>query len=210
MPGKITVNIVKVLIENPTLALIPILPLMFPIIWICINLWGIARLETFLSLPQTILQNENGSSFQEDLDTPTCDLEQVSLPRKCVLYYWLLLLKGRSDLLGRSANIVQVMGTITALCCVDKKGILSYSNPTAEKVFFLRNSASDSKFEHSDSSSESSLESDTSHKEKTGAVAEVLDLTHDQHSPFKLEFDDHEWKNHIDSLKPLGNYEKLK
>lgn len=27
-----------------------------------------------------------------------------------------------------------------ALCCIDKKGILSWPNPTAEKVFFLRNS----------------------------------------------------------------------
>lgn len=26
-----------------------------------------------------------------------------------------------------------------ALCCVDKKGILSWPNPTAEKVFFLKN-----------------------------------------------------------------------
>jgi hypothetical protein len=43
-------------------------------------------------------------------------------------------------------------------------------------------------------------------KAGSGAVAEVLDLTHDQHSPFKLEFDDHEWKNHINSLKPLGKY----
>lgn len=28
-----------------------------------------------------------------------------------------------------------------ALCCIDKKGILSWPNPTAEKVFFLRNSS---------------------------------------------------------------------
>lgn len=28
---------------------------------------------------------------------------------------------------------------LQALCCVDKKGILSWPNPTAEKVFFLRN-----------------------------------------------------------------------
>lgn len=40
--------------------------------------------------------------------------------------------------------------------------------------------------------------------EKAGTISEVLDLTHDQHSAFKLEFDDHEWKNHIKSLKPLG------
>lgn len=25
------------------------------------------------------------------------------------------------------------------LCCVDKKGVLSWPNPTAEKVFFLKN-----------------------------------------------------------------------
>lgn len=46
--------------------------------------------------------------------------------------------------------------------------------------------------------------------EKPGAVAEVLDLTHDQHSPFRLEFDDHEWKEHINSLKPLGNQESFR
>lgn len=28
-----------------------------------------------------------------------------------------------------------------ALCCVDKKGILSWPNPTAEKVFFLQNTS---------------------------------------------------------------------
>uniref|UniRef100_A0A182SP89 Uncharacterized protein n=1 Tax=Anopheles maculatus TaxID=74869 RepID=A0A182SP89_9DIPT len=43
-----------------------------------------------------------------------------------------------------------------------------------------------------------------SQKEPLGAIAEVLDLTHDQHSPFKLEFDDHDFKNHLTSLKPLG------
>lgn len=37
-----------------------------------------------------------------------------------------------------------------------------------------------------------------------GAVAEVLDLTHDQHSPFRLAFDDHAWSAHLASLKPLG------
>lgn len=34
---------------------------------------------------------------------------------------------------------------LQALCCVDKKGILSWPNPTAEKVFFLRNTVESSK-----------------------------------------------------------------
>jgi len=37
-----------------------------------------------------------------------------------------------------------------------------------------------------------------------GAVAEVLDVTHDHNSPFKLHFDDVSWKQHLSSLKPLG------
>ena len=35
-------------------------------------------------------------------------------------------------------------------------------------------------------------------------VGEVLDLTHDRALPFKLQFDDHSWKQHLNSLKPLG------
>lgn len=35
-------------------------------------------------------------------------------------------------------------------------------------------------------------------------AAEVLDLTHDHASPFRLQFDDQAWKKHLNSLKPLG------
>lgn len=38
----------------------------------------------------------------------------------------------------------------------------------------------------------------------TQTLAEVLDLTHDHMSPFRLQFDDHTWKQHLNSLKPLG------
>lgn len=179
--------------------------------WIAINLWGIARLQTLLSIPQPNLISDDQKSFQEDLDTPTYDWEKVILPARQVLWHWCELWHGDSQLLGRSANVVQVLGSITALSCVDKKGILSWPNPTAEKVFFIRDSAEKASMATSTTKSQSSLESDVSGdkddnaKQKGGgAVAEVLDLTHDQHSAFRLEFDDHEWKDHITSLKPLG------
>ena len=35
-------------------------------------------------------------------------------------------------------------------------------------------------------------------------MAEVLDLTPDRLSPFRLQFDDQTWKQHLNSLKPLG------
>lgn len=197
LQGKTNFHWREAVIESSVSSLLPILPLVYPIIWITINLWGMARLQTMLNVPQSMLQTQEQKSFQEDLDTPTLDFEHVKLCRRTVLYHWSRLLCGDAQLLGRSTNVVQVLGTVTALCCVDKKGILSWPNPTAEKVFFLRDGAENA-------SVASDLSAESSEPGKTGPVAEVLDLTHDQHSPFKLEFDDQEWKNHLSSLKPMG------
>ncbi|XP_017063263.2 transmembrane protein 94 isoform X3 [Drosophila eugracilis] len=198
-----------VLIESPAAAIIPLLPLIFPLMWISMNLWGIARLQCFLKTPQVALEKSSSKSFAEDLDTPSYDYQNVTMLRSNVLRIWMQLWRGDSELLPRSANLVQVLGSISALCCVDKKGILSWPNPTAEKVFFLHNTDEESREDGAGSTSSSQSESDDvpdvdeDHKER-GIVAEVLDLTHDQHCPFRLEFDDHEWKAHIKSLKPLG------
>ncbi|XP_037936476.1 transmembrane protein 94 isoform X2 [Teleopsis dalmanni] len=197
-----------ILFESPAAAVIPLLPLIFPIMWISMNLWGIARLQCFIKTPQALLPKHMQTSFEEDLDTPTYDYDNIKLMRSHVFYNWMKLWNGDSQLLARSANVVQVLGSITALCCVDKKGILSWPNPTAEKVFFLHENDEINLEEHSNSQSTLHTESDeppVHHNNKDGGiVAEVLDLTHDQHCPFRLEFDDHEWKAHINSLKPLG------
>lgn len=187
-------------ILNCVSALMPLLPLIFPIIWINLHHWGTARLETLLAIPQPLIQVERSKNSPE-IETPTSgELNLPVIPRRQVFYNYIRILNGSCDLLSRSTQIIQVLGTVTAFCCVDKKGILSWPNPTPEKVFFLRD-ATDS----NSKSSECSLDSDNSEQHaKVGVVAEVLDLTHDQNSPFKLEFDDHEWKNHINSLKPLG------
>lgn len=318
----------------PASAVLPILPLVFPALWIAVNLWGIARLQTLLGMPSLVgnKQQQRGggdaldsdaivssatgtqqapttggsgstgeavatdadisigrmgattsgtasitvgddddddAAVAVDLDTPTYEeWTERPLPRRTVFRCWLALWRGDSRLLGRSANVVQVLGSITALCCVDKKGILSWPNPTAEKVFFLRDAADESRApsvpkttttttttgsgtgnndgsagkdseKSSDTpatdastpaahlkpspavivapslASQTSMDSDTSQPPHTnaatlkattasGAVAEVLDLTHDQHSPFRLAFDDHAWAVHLQSLKPLG------
>lgn len=198
------------LIESPASAIIPLLPLIFPLMWISMNLWGIARLQCFLKTPQAAVEKSTSKSFEEDLDTPSYDYQNVSMLRSNVFRIWLEMWRGDSELLPRSANLVQVLGSISALCCVDKKGILSWPNPTAEKVFFLHNT--DEEPQEDGAGSDSSMQSesddvpdvDEDHQER-GIVAEVLDLTHDQHCPFRLEFDDHEWKAHIKSLKPLGD-----
>lgn len=130
----VQVKWMNLFIELPLCAILPVIPLMFPVLWISINLWGIARLETHLAQPHSTTALEQQRSFQEDLDTPTVECETAQLPSKEILFNWVRLWRGYSMLLGRSSNVVQVLGSITALCCVDKKGILSWPNPTPEKV----------------------------------------------------------------------------
>ncbi|KAG5667696.1 hypothetical protein PVAND_015667 [Polypedilum vanderplanki] len=189
-------------ILNCVSSLMSLSPLIFPLLWINLHHWGSARLNTLLSIPQPLMQIEKTKSSPEMMDTPTSDLDMPIIPRKQVFCNYLRILKGSCDLLSRSTNIIQILGSVSAFCCVDKKGILSWPNPTPEKVFFLR----DANIENTNSknSSDSSLNSNLSDQNEKETVAEVLDLTHDQNSPFKLEFDDHEWKNHLNSLKPLG------
>lgn len=189
----------KACILNCVSSLISLLPLIFPLLWINLHHWGSARLNTLLEIPQPLVHKGNTKQSPE-MDTPTSgDVDLPIIPRQKVFGNYIKILMGSCDLLSRSTNIIQVLGSVSAFCCVDKKGILSWPNPTPEKVFFLRDKTEDT------AQSESSFESDMSDQEQKEVVAEVLDLTHDQQSPFKLEFDDHEWKNHLKSLKPLGN-----
>ena len=206
----------EVFLLHPVSVLLPLLPLLFPILWIALNLWGMAKLETLLTMPKPFPGDRNDedtasshkSSFQ-DLDTPLdVDWDNMRLPFRSNMGNFLGLMGGSAHLLGRSTNVVCVLGSVSALTCVDKKGILSWPNPTAEKLFFLRDSNQDGEnAEAGDSTSECESElkgTGPANQQKQSTVAEVLDLTHDQHSPFRLEFDDPEWKNHLNSLKPLG------
>lgn len=196
-----------VAVRNIVSTWISLIPLIFPMIWINLHHWGTAKLETLMDIPQPhTMADKSTKSSSELMDTPTSgELDLPEIPRKQIWMNFLrILLNGSCNTLSRSTNIIQVLGSISAFCCVDKKGILSWPNPTPEKVFFLRDTAKEVKSDKDDDSTSSNF---SDHGNGGGeATAEVLDLTHDQNSPFKLEFDDHEWKVHLASLKPLGEF----
>lgn len=196
-----------VAVRNIVSTWISLLPLIFPLIWINLHHWGTAKLETLMEIPQPLMMADKSSKgSSEIMDTPTSgELDLPKIPRKQIWMNFLrIVLNGSCETLSRSTNIIQVLGSISAFCCVDKKGILSWPNPTPEKVFFLRDTMHEVKSDN-DGGSESSNFSEHANG-GFEATAEVLDLTHDQNSPFKLEFDDHEWKVHLSSLKPLGEF----
>lgn len=183
---------IVLIVLRPVMAIIPLLPLALPVLWLILNVYGIIRLdsnyETFSKneghLKAAVASNHNGYRGNDSFSTDECNdaecmhplnpngdcpsnqwnnkdyfLEEVdpdnfSIPNehltvKRFLNELFAFLYNENGNLWRTANLLHVFGSITALCCVDKKGILSWPNPTADKVFFLTAPNSDSKDEHS-------------------------------------------------------------
>ncbi|XP_029032727.1 transmembrane protein 94 isoform X4 [Osmia bicornis bicornis] len=203
---------------QPIAVSLPLLPLIFPICWIFLNCFGMARFKALFKLYQSSKKLQFVDPFEDaDISGPTHP-EVVYNWMELKEYFFNILL-GKEHMMSRSASILHVLGSVTALCCVDKKGILSWPNPTAEKVFFLRNantlspsSSTGSLDRTSEPQCQTQTEDSKQESNKTSYVqhdlshstAEVLDLTHDHALPFRLQFDDHSWRQHLNSLKPLG------
>ncbi|KAL0110560.1 hypothetical protein PUN28_013866 [Cardiocondyla obscurior] len=203
---------------QPIAVSLPLLPLVFPTCWIFLNCFGMARFKALFKLYLSAKKLQFVDPFEE------ADINGNSHPD--VVYNWLELkeyffniLFGNEHMMSRSASILHVLGSVTALCCVDKKGILSWPNPTAEKVFFLRNAnilspssstgsvdktGTDKNHQDSEEIKVNSNRTSYVQHDMSHSTAEVLDLTHDHALPFRLQFDDHSWRQHLNSLKPLG------
>ncbi|XP_026818266.1 transmembrane protein 94 isoform X1 [Rhopalosiphum maidis] len=191
---------VSMFIVIPISILIPLLPLMLPIAWTLMTCYGNAVLQS-----SSIVQ-KNKDLFEETETEAKNNSLEFSFKYLWKNFYSCIL--GNSSFLHRSTNLLHVMGSVTALCCVDKKGILSWPNPTAEKVFFLQNpskSSSMSNYVDTPNCKETQRKSyDSTIQNQENYSVEVLDLTHDRGSAWRLQFDDATWSNHITSLKPLG------
>lgn len=236
---SLTVNILRlVLLQNDSghwsemllslqgYVVLPLLPISFPVIWICLYLYGAARIELLFT---ALKENEEKA-------------DDVGL-RQVLSCFWQHL-RGEPSSLPRTANLLEILGSVTVWCCVDKEGILSLPNPCAEKVFFLKSRKQKLKEElggrkkerkesegtwTSDaskvSSSQDGQESSEDEEEDTEVDdddevcidsagenwknylkghKEVLSLSSDPESQFGIRFDDVRWQNHINSLKPLG------
>lgn len=93
-----------------------------------------------------------------------------------------------------SGPFLEAFASATNLCCVDKKGILSWPNAIPEKVFFLKQMNPDAEQDGGD---------DRRRSLTLNAKAEVLDLTL-RGSSNSIMFDDPKWTSFLQNLKPLG------
>ncbi|KTG40001.1 hypothetical protein cypCar_00014930, partial [Cyprinus carpio] len=97
------------------MGVLPILPLLFPVMWILVNAYGEARVLA-----------------ESSRNSPT-GLEML----RCVWRHLVSVLKGESQTLCYTSSLLHSLGSVTVLCCVDKQGILSWPNPSPETVLFF-------------------------------------------------------------------------
>ncbi|XP_062298211.1 transmembrane protein 94 isoform X2 [Scomber scombrus] len=94
---------------------LPILPLLFPVMWVLVNAFGEARV------------------LAEFSRASPAGLEML----RCVWRHLVGVLKGESQTLCYTSSLLHTLGSVTVLCCVDKQGILSWPNPSPETVLFF-------------------------------------------------------------------------
>ncbi|XP_039990740.1 transmembrane protein 94 isoform X3 [Xiphias gladius] len=97
------------------MGVIPILPLLFPVMWVLVNAFGEARVLADFSR------------------VSPAGLEML----RCVWRHLVGFLKGESQTLCYTSSLLHSLGSVTVLCCVDKQGILSWPNPSPETVLFF-------------------------------------------------------------------------
>ncbi|XP_052262626.1 transmembrane protein 94-like isoform X3 [Dreissena polymorpha] len=186
-------------------AVIPLVPLIIPLMYLLINFYGQARV--FAAFEEEKSSQPLGEdSFNTD-SSISADEARIDLPWTHVLDWFKNILLGRVSVVTRKINITHVLGSVTSLCCVDKKGVISYPNPTPEKVFFLRWGRKEGAI----SGSNTGIHNDQGDKQKytesahgKSSCMEVLDVTSDPKNSFTVRFDDPGWTQHLNSLKPLG------
>ncbi|CAF0705126.1 unnamed protein product [Brachionus calyciflorus] len=113
------------------------------------------------------------------------------------------------------SNFLIGLGITTNFSCIDKKGILAWPNPTAEKIWFINDKLErkiDSKNEVNNRNSyceemtnethaKSEIKKDSFVEKK---VFETFNLSHECTNGIQLKFDDSNWINNLNLFKPLG------
>ncbi|GJJ79029.1 hypothetical protein EMPS_11388 [Entomortierella parvispora] len=175
---------VEELLALPIYAALPLLPLSLPTL---LQISKAYTNATILVLFNTLQISK--TEYEDDQDVDEFDVEappptkNVNIARKDVWKrFWRLLTRwGDSgqdfdDGLTRSTNLVESLGGITVICSIDKEGTIATAFPAVEQVLIATE----------------------------GEETVVLDVLEDELSPNGMRFEDKDWDNYIQSLKPIG------
>lgn len=203
----------EAMLVGPVCVALPLVPLALPLIWHVLNWFGCSKILTIYHHVQS--DSSSDDPFEDQTEVAKY-LSDVRIPLERMKTHFINTFMGKESTVIRSANLVHVLASVTNLACVDKKGVLSWPNPTAEKVFFLRNRAHNNLASRSnvygsapslwgdDEVFQENRETITSPHINKESESVLMSLTHDHQTPFGLQFDDPSWNKYLRSLKPLG------
>nr|XP_033817348.1 transmembrane protein 94 isoform X2 [Geotrypetes seraphini] len=122
------------LLQMQVNGVLPVLPLLFPVLWILVTALGEARIlaQMTKASPTTLM-----AKFSEDTLSSYTEMVSSQEMIHCIWNNFLCVLKGKSQTLSYTSSLLHSLGSITVLCCVDKQGILSWPNPSPETVLFF-------------------------------------------------------------------------
>ncbi|KAG7491704.1 hypothetical protein MATL_G00006910 [Megalops atlanticus] len=121
-------------IQLQMMGVLPILPLLFPVMWVLVNAYGEARVlaESNRTSPTGLL-----AKFSEDTLSSYTEVVSSQEMLRCVWRHFVSVLRGESRTLCYTSSLLHALGSVTVLCCVDKQGVLSWPNPSPETVLFF-------------------------------------------------------------------------
>ncbi|XP_042304372.1 transmembrane protein 94 isoform X7 [Sceloporus undulatus] len=166
---------------------LPILPLLFPVLWILATAFGEARVLAQMSKasPTSLL-----AKFSEDTLSSYTEMVSSQEMIRCIWSHFLRVLKGKSPTLTFTSSLLHSLGSVTVLCCVDKQGILSWPNPSPETVLFFSGKVEPPHSSHEDLTDELSTRSfchpemDEEPHERdallSGPLSDVVHITNEQ------------------------------
>ena len=111
----------EMLLQLQVYTVLPLLQLLFPLLWTLMNLYGTARI---VLLTEKVIECTPSGSFRSRFQN-TCN----------VLKKMLVLLVSPS--MYPNYRVFHILGSLTSLCSIDKEYVLTDSAPVPEKVFFL-------------------------------------------------------------------------
>nr|XP_013799559.1 PREDICTED: uncharacterized protein KIAA0195 homolog [Apteryx mantelli mantelli] len=145
--GFLITNAVRFIFQAPGIAswqytllqlqvngVLPILPLLFPVLWILATAFGEARVLAQMSKASS---TSLLAKFSEDTLSSYTEMVSSQEMIRCIWSHFLCVLKGKSPTLSFTSSLLHSLGSVTVLCCVDKQGILSWPNPSPETVLFF-------------------------------------------------------------------------
>uniref|UniRef100_A0A5S6QK89 Cation-transporting P-type ATPase C-terminal domain-containing protein n=1 Tax=Trichuris muris TaxID=70415 RepID=A0A5S6QK89_TRIMR len=173
---------------------IAVLPLLFPslpLFFIGFKFYNSARL--FHTTESSVLQYP----FVRRSTEGAALAEECKAPQRNVLTIAASLFLGKGNTLPFTSSLYPILGSVTSVAMINKKGILSWPDPSVEKAFFLSND--------SDHQSKQKFRADTQTTlSSLVKKAYVMDFSQEATQAFKVHFDDPNWRIFLSHLKPLG------